>query len=146
MNECHFLTLSLLFLAHCIGDWTPYRPFDRQINDAKTNGTQRDKWFAIHSLTMASYKVFAIILSNMILPMQNTGEWWWYIWFTMLLCLFWSVELITHLVFDITKDVINLKFKLTPKNRHWFTLIGIDQFLHALIMFLVCYFLYYTNQ
>jgi hypothetical protein len=144
MNESYFLTLTLLFLAHCIGDWTPLRPFDKQIIDAKRNGIKRNRYFLLHSLTMVSYKIIAIIVSNFIIPIQLTDNWVWYVRFGMILILFAVVELISHFIFDTTKDFFNFKFKLTLYNRHYWTLIGFDQFLHAVIMFWVCYYLYYS--
>jgi len=134
MGEQHLLTLVLLFLAHLIGDWSALTPFDKEIVDAKTNGEKRNFWLGIHSLIMATYKIIAILLSHTIIPI-NGG-------FVVILVIFFFVEFFSHFILDLLKCIINEKFQLNPNIKFYWTAIGIDQFVHAIIMFIVCYYLY----
>jgi len=142
MINCLFLTLTLLFLAHLIADFTPLIPFKKQILDAKINGG-KDKWIYVHGLTVASYKVIAIIISNMILLLSQFKPFLFKPWFVIMLVIFFIIESSTHFIIDVCKTDFNLKYNLKcDTNETYWIAVGIDQFLHAIVMFGICYCLY----
>jgi hypothetical protein len=130
-------------VAHVIVDFTPLSPFRKKVLDAKYTG-KKDKYIFVHALTSASYKTIAIIISNLIIPLSQYKPFLFTIWFTFLLILFFLVETTTHFIVDVFKSEINIKcnLKCNSSDETYWIILGIDQLLHILVMFAICYCLY----
>jgi len=137
------LTLGLLILAHFIGDWSKFVPFHQKVVNAKVNKTNTSgNWIFLHSSIVSLYKIFAILISSWIIPIGNMPGFLNTIWFYIILVVIFFGELITHFVFDISKWFLNNKYNLNPSKDIYWTVVGIDQMLHYLVMLGMLYLLY----
>jgi hypothetical protein len=144
MEKHLILTMGLLFLAHFISEYTPIRLFNKDIKFAKINKLidENSKYVCIHPFVSGLYKVLAIIASYWIFPVKWSNNLLFIIVFIIILLFFYIIEVLAHTLLDLCKYSINVKFKLTPENDKYWLVIGIEQFIHFILMLGVCYLLY----